>query len=50
MFKSPYLFVKLGNVSKFKWFNLQCQIMVLVMVGSNDALRFLKMKLISMFK
>ncbi len=50
MFKSPYLFVRLGNVSKFKWFNLQCQIMVLVMVGLNDAVRFLEMMFISMFK
>jgi hypothetical protein len=50
MFKSPYLFVKLDNASKFKWFNLQCQIMVLVMVGLNDALGFLEMMFISKFK
>ncbi len=47
MLKSLYLFVRLGNVSQFKWFNLRCQIMVLVMVGLNDALGFLKMMFIS---
>jgi hypothetical protein len=42
--------MKLCNASKFRWLNLLCQKIVLVMVRSNDALGFPKIIFTSKFK